>query len=78
MQAEYMNSSQVRLLLHFDASLSSNILQSMFVVREVSLKQTNTQHSGHMGTNSETESMIEIYSKSLVRAIGKVFLIKLS
>ena len=29
------------------------------------LKGTNTQHSGHMG-----QKMVEIYSKSLVRAIG--------
>ena len=28
--------------------------------------------------NLQTELMVEIYSKSLVRAIGKVFLMKLS
>ena len=30
------------------------------------------QHSGHMGKRNQTELMVEIYSKSLVRAIGKV------
>ena len=33
------------------------------------------QHSGHMG---QTELMDEIYSKSLVRAVGKVLLMKFS
>ena len=42
------------------------------------LKGHNTQHSGHMGQNFKNEFMVEIYSKSLVRAIGKVFLMKLS
>ena len=43
------------------------------------LKGHNTQHSGHMGKkNVQTELMVEIYSKSLVRAIGKVLLVKFS
>ena len=42
------------------------------------LKGTNTQHSGHMVKNSQTELMVEIYSKSLDRAIGKVILMKIS
>ena len=33
------------------------------------------QHSGH---TSQTKLMVEIYSKSLVRAIGKVLLMKFS
>ena len=42
-----------------------------------SLKETNTQHSGHADQNFQTEFMVEIYSKSLVRAIGEVVLMKL-
>ena len=34
------------------------------------------QHSGHMGHFLKTELRVDIYSKSLVRAIGKVSLIK--
>ena len=36
------------------------------------------QHSGHMGHFFQTELMVEIYSKSLGRAIGKVLLMKFS
>ena len=35
-------------------------------------------HSGHMDQNSSTELMVEIYSKSLVRAVDKVLLMKFS
>ena len=38
------------------------------------LKGTSTQHSGHMGQ----KSAVEIYSKCLARAIGKVLLMKFS
>ena len=38
----------------------------------------NMQRSGHMGQKCQTELMVEIYSKSLVRAISKVLLIKFS
>ena len=41
-------------------------------------KGHNTQHSGHTGHNFSNELMVEIYSMSLVRAIGKVLLIKFS
>ena len=40
--------------------------------REATLKGTNTQRSGHMGHKGQTQLMVEIYSKGLVRAIGKV------
>ena len=52
-----------------------------------SLKGHNTQHSGHMGQLQlvviwvnfyQTELMVEIHSKSLVRAIGKVLPMKFS
>ena len=39
----------------------------------VSLKGHNTQHSGHTGQN---EVMVEICSKILARAIGKVLRMK--
>ena len=39
------------------------------------IKGHNTQHSGHTDQN---ELVAEIYSKSLVRAIGKVLLMKFS
>ena len=42
------------------------------------LKGHNTQYSGHMGQFCQNELMVEIYSKGLVRAIGKVSLMKLS
>ena len=43
------------------------------------LKGPNRQHSGHMGqVFFQTELMVEIYSKSLVSAIGKVLLMKFS
>ena len=42
------------------------------------LKRPNTQHSGYMGHFFQTELMVEIYSKSVVRAIGKVFLMEFS
>ena len=42
----------------------------------VFLKGHNTQHSGHTGHNFQNELMFEIYSKSLVRAIGKVLCMK--
>ena len=38
-------------------------------------KGPNTQHSGHMGHNFQTELMVEICFKSIVRAIGKVLLL---
>ena len=41
------------------------------------LKGPNTQHSGHMEI-CQTELMSEIYSKSQVRAIDKVLLMKFS
>ena len=41
-----------------------------------SLKGTNKQHSGHVGPKIQIELMAKIDSKSLVRAIGKVLLIK--
>ena len=35
------------------------------------------QHSGQMGKKTcQTELMVQIYSKSLIRAIGKVLLMK--
>ena len=40
------------------------------------LKGTNTHHNGHTGKKIKTEIMVEIYSNSLVRAIGKVLLMK--
>ena len=36
------------------------------------------QHSGLWVKTFQTELMVEIYSKSLVRAIGKVLLMKLN
>ena len=36
----------------------------------IPLKGTNIQHTGHMGQNFQTELMVEIYFKSLGRAIG--------
>ena len=44
----------------------------------VHLNGHNTQHSGHIGRKYQTELMVEIYSKSLVRAIGIVLCIKFS
>ena len=38
----------------------------------------NTQHSGHTDQSFQYELMVEIYSKSLVRATGKVLLINVS
>ena len=39
------------------------------------LKGTNTYPNGHMGKQKlQTVLMVEIYSKGLVRTIGKVFL----
>ena len=40
--------------------------------------QHNTQHSGHMGKKNQNEVMVEICSKSLVRAIGKVLRMEFS
>ena len=42
------------------------------------LKWPNTQHSGLMGQIFQTELMVEICSESLVKAIGKVLLMKCS
>ena len=43
------------------------------------LKGTNTWHSGHMGQNIwQTDLMVEINSKSLVRAVDKILLMKFS
>ena len=42
------------------------------------LKGHNTQHSGHKGQKFQNELMVEIYSKSPVRAIGQVSLMKSS
>ena len=36
------------------------------------------QHSGHKGKKFQNELVVEIYSKSLVRAIGNVLCIKFS
>ena len=48
----------------------------MVIIYSYSLKGTNTQHSGHMGLFFQTELMVEICSKSLVRAMDEVLLIK--
>ena len=50
----------------------------IFLTRISLLKGTTTQHSGHMGQVFQTELMVEIYSKSRVRAIGKVLLLTFS
>ena len=42
------------------------------------LKGTNMHPNGYMVKNLQTELMVEVYSNSLVRAIGKVFLMKFS
>ena len=42
------------------------------------LKGTNTQHSSQTGQKCKTQLMVEIYSKSLVGAIGKVLHLKYS
>ena len=42
------------------------------------LNGTNMHPNGHMGKKIQTELMVKIYSKSLVGANGKVFLMKLS
>ena len=42
------------------------------------LKGTNTHHNGHRGRKFQTELILEIYSKSLVRAIDKVLIKKFS
>ena len=41
------------------------------------LKGTNTHPNGHMGQDF-AKSMVELYSKNLVRAIGKVFLMNIN
>ena len=48
------------------------------LISYVDLKGTNTHPYGHMVKNMQTELMVEIYSKGLVRAFGKVFFMKLS
>ena len=63
--------------LHLERSSSNSgvhkrLAESFFIARSY-FKGHNTQHSGHMG---QTELMAEIYSKSPVRAIGKVLLMK--
>ena len=40
--------------------------------KRLSLKGHNMQHSGHTGQKNQNELTVEIYSQSLVRAIGKV------
>ena len=42
------------------------------------LKWPNTENSGHKGQFFQTELMVEISSKSLLRAFGKVLLITFS
>ena len=42
------------------------------------LKGHNTQHSGHRVQNIHNELIVKICSKSLVRNIGKVFLMQFS
>ena len=43
------------------------------------LKGTNMHQNGHIWVNNfQIESMVEIYSKCLIRAIGKVLLMKFS
>ena len=43
------------------------------------LNGTNTHQNGHLRVKDfQTELMVEIYSKGQVKAIGKVFLMKLS
>ena len=53
-------------------SISDNI------THERILKQHNTQYSGQMGKKNQNEVMVEICSKSLVGAIGKVLHVKFS
>ena len=40
------------------------------------LKGHTMQHSGHTAKKNQNEFMVEIYAKSLVRAIGKVLCMK--
>ena len=60
-------------LNRFTLQLYDNIKLKIYL-----LKGTNMQCSGWMGRNKncQTESMVEIRSKCLVRAIGKVLLMK--
>ena len=44
----------------------------------IGLKGTNTQHSGHTDQIFQTELMVEICYKNLVRADGEVLLMKCS
>ena len=58
---------------HFD----SFSLASVDTLCPFDLKGHTTQQSGHMGQFCfQNESMVEIYSKSLVRAIGKILLME--
>ena len=51
----------------------------LVVQNRTHLTWPNTQHSSHIGKKkSQTELIVEIYSKSLVRAIGKELLMKFS
>ena len=53
-------------------------IQTIQLLCVIILKVTqHTAYSGHMGQIFSTELMVEICSRSLVRAIGKVLLIKL-
>ena len=51
---------------------------SVLALGEFTLKWPNRQHSGQWVNIFQTELMVEIYSKTLVKAIGKVLLVKLS
>ena len=42
------------------------------------LKGHDMQHSSHMSQNVQIELIVEIYSKIVVRPIGKVFRMKLT
>ena len=56
-------------------NVSINYQKQLLNIR---LKGHNMQHSGHKGQDVSKLIMIEIYSKSPVRALGKVLLVTFS
>ena len=75
--SNYMIIYYLNCLLKAATSLrvSSGLQRQIF---SLPLKGHNTQHSGHKGNFFQSELFVEIYSKSLVRAICKVLLMKFS
>ena len=63
---------------NYGITFCGNRINLLWIIICVIIYRNSAAYSGQMGQKIQTELMVEIYSKGLVRAIGKVLLVKFS